>query len=153
MTTTRLLRALALLLVVALVAGACGSSGPTREEVRGFLDSTYEADPNRAGTWLSAEAVKPTADRIAARVKPRDRVAEQEAEFMREGDYAVAVFPEATGSRVELDEYSQVRNRYFPIIGGFWGGSPISYGPRGGPGTGGGVGGGGFRGGGAGAGK
>ncbi len=156
MTVTWPVRALALALVVALVAGACGDSGPSREEVRAFLDSTYEADPNRSNTWLSAEAVKPTADKIAARIKPRDRFAEQEAEFMREGDYIVATFPEAQGSRIEFDDYQKVRNRYLPIIGGFWGGSPFSYGPRGRPGIGGGTGGpggGGFRGGGVGAGK
>ncbi|MDP8954911.1 MAG: DUF4247 domain-containing protein [Actinomycetota bacterium] len=147
--------ALVLALVAALVATACGSSGPSREEVRAFLDATYEADPNRANTWLSGEAVKPTADRISARIRPRDRIAEQQAEFMRAGDYIVAVFPEAQGSRIEFDDYEKVRNRYLPIIGGFWGGSPFSYGPRGGrgPGGGGGVGGGGFRGGGTGAGK
>jgi hypothetical protein len=144
---------LALLLAVALVAVACGSSGPSREEVRAFLDATYEADPNRSATWLSNEAVRPTADRIAARIRPRDRFTEQEAEFMRQGDYIVAVFPEPTGSRIEFDDYAAVRNRYLPIIGGFWGPSPFSYGPRGGSSTGGGVGGGGFRGGGVGSGK
>lgn len=155
MKTTRRTRALVLCVVVALIASACGNDGPTREEVRAFLDTTYQADPNRANTWLSTEAVKPTADRIAGRIKPRDRVVEQETEFMRQGDYAVAVFPEPQGSRIEFDGYEQVRNRYLPIIGGFWGPSPFSYGPRGNRGAspGGGVGGGGFRGGGVGAGK
>ncbi len=72
---------------------------------------------------------------------------------MRRDDYIVAVFPEASGSRIEFDDYDKVRNRYLPIIGGFWGPSPFSYGPLGGRGTGGGAGGGGFRGGGPGAGK
>ncbi len=147
-------RVLAIALAVALLATACGgSSGPSREEVRAFLDTTYMADPNRANIWLSNEAVKPTADKIAARVSPRDRFTEEGTEFMREGDYIVAVFPEPQGSRIEFDDYQTVRNRYLPIIGGFWGGSPGSYGPRGDRGSSGGVGGGGFRGGGVGAGK
>lgn len=104
--------------------------GPSREEVRAFLDATYQADPNRANTWLSPEAVKPTADKIAARISPRDRITEQESEFMRQGDYIVAVFPEAQGSRAEFDDYQTVRNRYLPIIGGFWGGSPSPTGPE-----------------------
>ncbi len=153
MTASRRTRVLALALAVTLLATACGSRGPSQEEVRAFLDATYEADPNRANTWLSPEAVKPTADTIAARINPRDRIDEQGSEFMRNGDYIVAVFPEPQGSRIEFDDYETVRNRYLPIIGGFWGRSPISYGPLGGRGTGGGIGGGGFRGGGVGAGK
>lgn len=146
-------RALALVLVAALVLSACGSSGPSREEVRAFLDTTYRADPNRSNTWLSDQDVAATADRISERIGPRDRFTEEESTFMRRDDYIVAVFPEPSGSRIEFDDYDKVRNRYLPIIGGFWGPSPFSYGPRGGRGTGGGVGGGGFRGGGPGAGK
>ncbi len=140
-------------LVVALILSACGSSGPSMEEVRAYLDTTYEADPNRPNTWLSDQDVATTTDRIAEFVRPRDRIMEQEATFMRANDYIVAVFPEASGSRVEFDNYERARTRYLPIIGGFWGPSPFSYGPRGGQGTGGGVGGGGFRGGGPGVGK
>jgi hypothetical protein len=153
MTGTRRSRALVVGLVVALLLSSCGSSGPSREEVRAFLDTTYEADPNRANTWLSDQDVAATADRISGRIGARDRFTEQEATFMRRDDYIVAVFPEPSGSRVEYDDYEKVRNRYLPIIGGFWGPSPFSYGPRGGRGTGGGAGGGGFRGGGPGAGK
>lgn len=149
MTRTRS-RALVVGLVLAVVLSSCGgSSGPSREEVRAFLDTTYEADPNRDNTWLSDQDVAATADRIAEKIGPRDRVTEQEAIFMRRDDYIVAVFPEPSGSRIEYDDYEKVRNRYLPIIGGFWGGSPFSYGPRGAPSTGGG----GFRGGGPGAGK
>ena len=146
-------RALVLGLVAALILSACGSSGPSMEKVRAFLDATYQADVNRANTWLSDQDVAATADRIAEFVRPRDRLMEQEATFMRANDYIVAVFPEASGSRVEFDDYETARTRYLPIIGGFWGPSPFSYGPRGGRGTGGGVGGGGFRGGGPGFGK
>lgn len=146
-------RTLAIGVVMALILSACGSSGQSREKVRAFLDATYEADPNRAATWLSDQPVAGTADRIREFVRPRDVVTEQGSTFMRANDYMVAVFPEATGSRIEFDDYATVRNRYIPIIGGFWGPSPFSYGPRGGRGTGGGIGGGGFRGGGAGFGK
>ncbi len=139
--------------VLVLILSACGSSGRPREEVRGFIDANYEADPNRANTWLSDQPVDATADRIAEFVRPRDVITEQESTFMRANDYMVAVFPEPTGSRIEFDDYEKVRNRYLPIIGGFWGPSPLSYGPRGGRGTGGGFGGGGFRGGGSGFGK
>ena len=150
MTGTGRSRALVVGLVLALVLSSCGGSrGPSREEVRAFLDTTYEADPNRENTWLSDQDVASTADRISEKIGPRDRVTEQEAIFMRRDDYIVAVFPEASGSRIEYDDYDKVRNRYLPIIGGFWGGSPFSYGPRGAPSGGGG----GFRGGGPGAGK
>lgn len=153
MTGTRRSRALVVGLVGALLLSSCGSSGPSREEVRAFLDTTYEADPNRANTWLSDQDVAATADRISGRIGARDRFTEQEATFMRRDDYIVAVFPEPSGSRVEYDDYEKVRNRYLPIIGGFWGPSPFSYGPRGSRGAGSGAGGGGFRGGGPGAGK
>ena len=144
----------ALLVAVALVAGCSTDTGPTREAVRGYLDATYRADPARADTWLSGAAVDTTADQIAGRVGPRDRFTEEQATFMRNRDYVVAVFPEASGSRVELDRYEQMRNRYPLLIGGYWGGSPRSYGPRGeGASRTGGAGGGGFRGGGPGAGK
>ena len=93
-----------------------------------------------------------TADQIAGQVGPRDRFTEEQATFMRNRDYVVAVFPEPTGSRVELDRYEQMRNRYPILIGGYWGGSPRSYGPRG-EGASRTGGGGGFRGGGPGAGK
>ena len=150
MTGTGRGRALVVGLVLALVVSSCGgSSGPSREEVRAFLDATYQADPNRDNTWLSDQAVAATADRIAERIDARDRFTEQEATFMRQEDYIVAVFPEASGSRIEFDDYDKVRNRYLPIIGGFWGPSPFSYGPRGVPSSGGG----GFRGGGPGSGK
>ena len=151
MTWTARGRALAVVLVAALALSACGPSGPSRQEVRAFIDTTYRADPNRANTWLSDQPVGPTADRITERIGPRDRFTEQESTFMRRDDYIVAVLPEASGSRVELDDHDKVRNRYLPIIGGFWGSSPTSYGPRGERGSGGG--GGGFRGGGPGFGK
>lgn len=152
MTRTTGASAVAWGVLVALVLSACGSSGPSQEEVRAFLDTTYQADPSRANTWLSDQAVAPTADRIAERIGPRDRIMEEEATFMRANDYIVAVFPEAEGSRVEFDDYQTAHTRYLPIIGGFWGPSPISYGPRGGPSAGD-SGGGGFRGGGPGLGK
>jgi hypothetical protein len=148
-----LARLCAVLVALVLVAGCSTDSGPTREAVRGFLDATYDADPARANTWRSGAAVDVTADQIAGRVGPRDRFTEEQATFMRNRDYVVAVFPEQSGSRVELDRYEQMRNRYPILIGGYWGGSPRSYGPRGegASRTGGGVGG--FRGGGPGAGK
>lgn len=150
----RLLRVCALVLLLGTLAG-CGSSGPSREEVRGYLDSTYEADPNRSNTWLSNEPVPATADRISARVNPTDRFTESDAEFMRNREYIVAVFPEAGGSRVEFDSHERMYNRYPIFIGGYWGRSPLSYGPRGRSAsrTGGGFSGGGFRGGGPGVGK
>ncbi|MPY91527.1 MAG: DUF4247 domain-containing protein [Acidimicrobiia bacterium] len=143
-----MLRLVALALALLLVG--CGSSSPSRQEVEAFLDTTFEADPGRANTWRSAQPVQPTADGIAERVDPRDRFTEEQAEFMRDGEYIVAVFPEPSGSRVELDDYRRVRNRYLPLIGGYWGASPNSYGPRGerASNTGGG-----FRGGGPGVGK
>lgn len=142
-------RTVAIAVVIVLVLSACGSSGQSREKVRAFLDATYEADPNRDNTWLSDQPVEASADRIADFVRPRDVVTEQQATFMRANDYMVAVFPETSGSRIEFDDYQTVRNRYLPIIGGFWGASPRGYGPLGRPSTGGG----GFRGGGPGFGK
>lgn len=142
------MRVVALVLAVLVVAG-CGSS-PSRQDVEAFLDANYAADPGRSDTWRSAQPVQPTADKIAERVEPRDRFAEQQATFMRDGEYIVAVFPEASGSRVELDTYDRARTRYLPIIGGYWGPSPTSYGPRGERAS---STGGGFRGGGPGSGK
>ena len=128
-----------------LMLAACAGS-PSREEVRGFLDANYEADAQRADTWLSSETVGPTADLIAARIDPEDRFTEEQATFMRSREYMVGVFPEPAGSRVEFDDYDRMRTRYLPIIAPFWGRSPGSYGPRGDRG-------GGFRGGGFGFGK
>ncbi len=153
-TPPRLIRAVGLALAMVLVssvAAGCGEDGPSREEIRAFLDSTFEADPDRSDTWLSDEPVDETADTIEAEIGSQDRVEEDDAVFMRDGDWAVAVFPEPSGSRIEYDDYDRIRRRYVPFIGGFWGATPGSYGPRGGPGSG--SGGGGFRGGGPGVGK
>ena len=138
-------RALAAVLLLAMVAG-CGVTSATREEVRAFLDANFTADSERTGVWLSEQPVEPTADQIAEAVDPRDRFTEQESSFMRGREYMVAVFPEATGSRIEFDDYDRMRTRYLPFILPFWGPSPTTYGPRGDRG-------GGFRGGGTGFGK
>ncbi len=138
-------RRLAAATLVLLFVSGCGS-GPTLEEVRAFLDATFQADPQRANTWLSDNPVQPTADTIAGRIDPGDTFTEQQATFMRNDEYVVAVFPEGTGSRVELDDYERMRTRYLPIIAPFWGPSPGTYGPRGDRG-------GGFSGGGTGFGK
>ena len=137
-------RLLTCALLLALVA-ACTPSAP-REEARAFLDASFTADSARAGVWLSQQPVEPTADTIAGAVNPRDIFTEQQATFMRGGEYIVGVFPEATGSRIELDDYDRMRTRYLPLILPFWGPSPTTYGPRGDRG-------GGFRGGGIGFGK
>ena len=130
-------------LLVLFVAG-CGST-VSREEVRAFLDASFQADPQRDDTWLSDASVTSTADTIAAEIQPEDLFTEQQATFMRSREYVVAVFPEATGSRIELDDYDRMRTRYLPFIAPFWGPSPGTYGPRGDRG--------GFRGGGSGFGK
>lgn len=145
----RLRRVVSALLLLAVIAG-CAPAGATREQVRAHLDATYETDPARSGTWLSSQSVDQTADAIAGRINPRDRFTEQQTVFMRNRDWMVAVFPEATGSRVEFDEYSRMRTRYLPFIVGYWGSGPRSYGPRGERAS---RAGGGFRGGGPGAGK
>ena len=136
---------------MALVAG-CGSvdGRASREEVRAFLDATYRDDPGRQGTWLAGEPVEQAADRIADEMRPRDRFSEQQAVFMRNDSYIVAVFPEAAGSRIELGDYDRVRRAYPLLIGGYWGPSPTSYGPFGERAS---RTGGGFRGGGPGSGK
>lgn len=141
-----------LVVALVLIAGCALESGPTQEAVRGYLDATYATDAARADTWLSGTPVDVTADQIADEIGPRDRFTEQQATFMRNRDYIVAVFPEPTGSRVELDRHERMHNRYPLLIGGFWGRSPRSYGPLGerASRTGGA---GGFRGGGPGAGK
>ena len=136
-------RLAAAVLLVLFVAG-CGST-PSRENVRAFLDATFQADPQRDDTWLSNAPVAATADTIAEEIEPNDLFTEQQATFMRNREYVVAVFPEATGARVELDDYDRMRTRYLPIIAPFWGPSPGTYGPRGNRG--------GFRGGGSGFGK
>ena len=145
-------RIAALAITLALAAGCASESGPTLEAVRGYLDATYTADAARAGTWLSTAPVDVTADQIDGEIGPRDRFTEEQATFMRNRDYIVAVFPEPTGSRVELDRHERMYNRYPLLIGGFWGRSSRSYGPLGerASRTGGA---GGFRGGGPGAGK
>jgi hypothetical protein len=139
-------------MTLALVAGCASESGPTLEAVRGYLDATYATDPARADTWLSRAAVDATADQIDGQIGARDRFTEEQATFMRNRDYIVAVFPEPTGSRVELDRHERMYNRYPLFIGGYWGRSSRSYGPLGerASRTGGA---GGFRGGGPGAGK
>ena len=128
--TARLLRACALAVTLALLAG-CALAGASREEVRAFLDSNYVDDPGRRNTWISPAPVEQTADRIGERIDPRDRFSEDQAVFMRNREYAVAVFPEASGSRIEFDDYDRIRRRYPLLIGGYWGLSPTSYGPRG----------------------
>lgn len=151
-TMVRLVRACALAVVLALVAGCTANDGPSREAVRAYLDATYADDDARADTWLSSTSVEATADQIAEEIGPRDRFSEDQAAFMRNGDYIVAVFPEPSGARVELDDHERMRNRYPILIGGYWGLSPRSYGPLG-EGASRTAGGGGFRGGGPGFGK
>ncbi len=147
---TRARPALLAVLAAALVLGGCTAPSPQRADLRAFLDATFE--PAGAGVWRSAQAVEPTADLVAGRMAPRDRFTEQGSAFLRARDYAVAVLPEGSGSRVELDDHDRVRTRYLPLIVGYWGRSPTSYGPRGPtasrPSSGGG-----FRGGGPGTGK
>lgn len=146
----RLARALVLALVPVLLVSLPGcvmiADGPSREEIRAFLDANFDSDPDRPNTWLSDASVEETADTIESEVRPRDRVEEEQAVFMRADDWAIAVFPEPSGARIEYDDYNRIRTRYFPLIGGFWGPGLGSYGPRGSPG-------GGFRGGGPGFGK
>lgn len=118
------------LIVAALLLPSCASPLP-REEVRAFLDTTYQADPERSDTWLSPDPVPQTADAIAARVDPRDRFQEQQADFMRAREYAIAVFPADQGARIEFDRYDNIYHRHTNFVGGFWGRTPTSYGPRG----------------------
>ena len=129
-SAARRVRACALAVALALLVG-CASGGASREAVRAFLDSTYRDDADRRNTWFSPAPVEETADRIAERVDPRDRFSEEQAVFMRNREYIVAVFPQPSGSRIEFDDYDVIRSRYPLLIGGYWGLSPTSYGPRG----------------------
>ena len=171
--------ALVLAAVVAALLAGCGDdedAGPSREEIRTFLDTTFQRAPGESNTWRSEQPVTETADSIDRAILPRDRVstssedlsAEERrtaeeagtvpggelvdgAVFMRADEWAVAVLPaEPSGSRIEYDDYDRVYNRYGSSLFLFWGASPFGYGPRGVPGTGAG---GGIRGGGPGAGK
>lgn len=126
---------------LAALAVGCASSLPIAE-VRRILSTLFT---RQGDDWRSDVDPGQTADRLEARVSPRDRLSEGGNVFLRGGDWAIAITPSETGSRIELDAYQRIRNRYVGFIGGFWGVRPGSYGPRGD--------GGGFRGGGFGSGK
>lgn len=126
---------------LAALAAGCASALPIAE-VRQILTTLFTREGD---DWTSPVDPGQTADRLEARISPRDRLTEGGNVFMRGGDWAIAITPAGTGSRIELDAYQRIRNRYVGFIGGFWGTRPGSYGPRGD--------GGGFRGGGFGSGK
>lgn len=137
---------------------ALGFAFGNRGSVDSYIAKTFAAAPAGAvpgatpttRTFVSPDPPAQTANRIADAFKPAERLNQPSGEFLRYRDRIVAVTPAPdNGSFISVDDSREGYNRWFPIIGGFWG-SPGGFGGGvGGPG----VGGSDFRGGGPGGGK
>ncbi len=97
-------------------------------------------------TFTSSDTPVKTADRIAKEWKPAERLNQPSGVFLRYQERIVAVTPAPNnGSFISVDDSRSGYNRWFPIVGGFWGSTGVGGGGVGGAG--------GFRGGGPGGGK
>ena len=139
--TPRNLKILALVLVLAGVAGIVGlsrSGGPRDHVLRTYQLVSQEGN---SATLSSADPVSTTAADIAGAWKPAQELIDPGGTFLRYKNLIVAVTPRAEGgSTIFLDDEQRGYNRWFPYVVGFWGfggtGGPIGGTRGGGPGTG-----------------
>ncbi|WP_067827508.1 DUF4247 domain-containing protein [Actinomadura kijaniata] len=102
----------ALILLIALFAG--GSSP------KGWISRTFpKTGPD---TYRSADGPLRTAERIAAKHKPDDRVTDPTGVYLRYRSAIVGVRPAGAGSRITVDTPARGYARYHSSLGGRWGG-------------------------------
>lgn len=114
---------LASLLVVGGLAGGAATIGVG--SVRGWIADRYglvsSTNGGRSQVFASTRSPVATANQIADRWRPADRVSHPAGTFLRYADTIVAVVPAAGGSRIHVDDDNEGYRRWHPYVGGFWG--------------------------------
>jgi hypothetical protein len=136
-----------LALIVAAVLAVSGVVGVvtllSAGSVRSWIDGTFTRVSGQPGgrslVYSSTQPPLSTADRIAGRWRPSDRLNEPGGSFLRYRDTIVAVTGDGgRGSRIYVDDDDDGYARWYPYLGGWWGtggGSGSSF-RGGGPGEG-----------------
>lgn len=96
----------------------------SRGSVSGYIRDSYRQvssqDAGRSQVFASAAAVGATADRIAGRYRPDDRVSSPQGQFLRYDDVIVGVTPTSGGSQIYLDDEDRGYRRWAAFVGPSW---------------------------------
>ncbi|GAB3346767.1 DUF4247 domain-containing protein [Modestobacter lapidis] len=126
----------AALFTALLLLTGCGAGN----DVRGFLDDTYELTDNSGDsrTYASPDPVGTTATAIVDAARPAERQADGGSEYLRYDDDIVIVSAAPDGSTVRMEDLDdRYRSGFYAFLGpGFRPGSPAAGGGDGGPGDG-----------------
>ncbi len=94
--------------------------------MRSYLQDSYalvsSEDGGRSLVFASPDSPSLTAQRIASRWKPADRINDPGGLFLRYRDDMVVVTSDGSGgSRIHVDDDRRGYARWYPYIGGYWG--------------------------------
>lgn len=104
---------------MAVALAGCGSTS-----LGGYLQDNYRQvtsqDAGRSRVFASTAAAAVTADQIAGRFRPLDRVRSPQGQFLRYDDVIVGVTPTGAGSRIYLDPSDRGYRRWAAFVGPRW---------------------------------
>ncbi|MGH3391391.1 MAG: DUF4247 domain-containing protein [Actinomadura sp.] len=87
---------------------------------RGWIARTY---PNTGvGAYRASAPPTAVAAQISRRFRPADRAYDPAGIFLRYSDSVVAVLATGAGSRIVVDDANRGYRRWYPYVGGRWGG-------------------------------
>jgi Domain of unknown function (DUF4247) len=109
---------------IAAAATAVALAGCGSTSLNGYLQDNYRQvtseDGGRSRVFASTAAAAVTADRIADRFRPLDRVSRPQGQFLRYDDVIVGVTPSGGGSRIYLDPSDRGYRRWAVFVGTRW---------------------------------
>lgn len=87
---------------------------------RGWIAGRYSR--MGAGTYQAAGSPTVVAAEISRKFRPADRAYDPAGIFLRYSDAVVAVLATGAGSRIVVDDADRGYRRWYPYVGGRWGG-------------------------------
>ncbi|CAM3351581.1 DUF4247 domain-containing protein [Stackebrandtia soli] len=108
-------------LVIAAVAIGSTSGSP-----RDFIDDKYRCSPDPedhdSAVCTSSSSPSTVASEIRRAVRPIDTHSDYQsgATFFQYRDDILAIFPDGSGSRIEIDDYNRGYTRHSTYIGTYW---------------------------------
>lgn len=104
------------------LAGVFGGTGSLRSYLRRTYPTAASQEGGRSLVFTSPEPPTATAQKIASRWSPADRINDPSGIFLRYRDDIVVVSSDgAGGSLINVDDDRTGYARWYPYVGGYWG--------------------------------